>query len=632
MRRTTRHTAAFACLVLLSQSAVASAATEALPSDGPTYAVEHLEIVYDEARTDLPDPESLLATEVWLSPTPSGFVAPRPGAPMEETRLNALPEEARFHASALRSISEAVVRAVEASGIGGILVTVDPEDLAPRSGRDIRAPGRSNLRFLVFWGRIAEVHTVARGERFEGEAEGDRIDRPEHRLLGERSPLAAGDPVRLDVLHEFVARQNRHPGRLVRPRLSPGDEPGTTYLDYEVAELEPWYGFAQISDTGTDETTIWRTRFGFAHHQVTGNEDILRIDYLTGDFDQVHVGIASYEAPLLGSEFWRYRLEGAYSKFDATELGFLLRRFKGTQWHAKAELSWNFWQHDAWFVDAVASARWQSIEVEQVLFEQTNDSDFFVPSVGIRVERRSRTSNLEFEFDYEWNLANLAGTDRAVNPVTIGDSLSFFGRSDPARDWKRIQWHGRLAFFIEPLLFGEDFDDPSTPRTSTLAHEVEIRLDGQTALSNGRMIPEFERIAGGLYTVRGYPQSIAAGDDVYLASIEYRLHLPRLLGFAQPVELPVLGQFRVAPDQVFQNPDWDLILRVFFDAARLEVNRPTGSERSRETLRSTGLGLELVVKRNFSVRIEGGVALDEARGGVVRRWSREYHLVATALF
>ena len=86
------------------------------------------------------------------------------------------------------------------------------------------------------------------------------------------------------------------------------------------------------------------------------------------------------------------------------------------------------------------------------------------------------------------------------------------------------------------------------------------------------------QVVGGLYSVRGYPQSTAVGDDVYLGSAEYRLHIPRLFPIQrEALHIPWIGDFLWAPQQPYGRADWDLILRAFVDAAYTNQNAPSAN-------------------------------------------------------
>ena len=105
--------------------------------------------------------------------------------------------------------------------------------------------------------------------------------------------------------------------------------PGTTRLAYHVAEQKPWLVYAQVGNYGTEGTTEWRERFGFSHNQLTGNDDVLRLDYVTGNFDEVHAGFGSYEVPIWRLDRLRLRGYGSYSEYDASEVGARPARLPG---------------------------------------------------------------------------------------------------------------------------------------------------------------------------------------------------------------------------------------------------------------------------------------------------------------
>jgi hemolysin activation/secretion protein len=203
------------------------------------------------------------------------------------------------------------------------------------------------------------------------------------------------------------------------------------------------------------------------------------------------------------------------------------------------------------------------------------------------------------------------------------------GRSDVTATHTRVaRWETELSFFLEPLLDPEGYNNPATPNTSTLAHEIFLRNWGQ--YSGDRLIPQHERIAGGLRTVRGYPQAFIAGDTVVISRGEYRLHIPRLFPInPDPIELPLIGKFRLFPQQVFGAPDWDLILRAFIDAAQVrQVDIQVGEENV--DVIGLGLGLELQVKSNFIARFDWGNARTATAD--VAKGRNEFYFSVTLIF
>jgi hemolysin activation/secretion protein len=409
--------------------------------------------------------------------------------------------------------------------------------------------------------------------------------------------------------------------------LDPGDLPGTTDVNLRIAENKPWVVYAQYSNTGTTSTTRNRERFGFLHNQATGRDDIFRIDYTTGDFSDVHAVVASYTGPFsLRLPELRFRVAGLYSEFDSSEVGFVDSDFHGEQALGEAQIVYNFFQRHELFVDAYAGARFHVMSVENDQFgssgglEDEENASFLVPKIGVAGERRTRTSRLLFDA----NLAlGITGEDE--------EDLEILGTPEPDDRFTLLRWNGSYAFYLEPLIDRQAWEDPSTPSSSTLAHEVALSFRGQWAFDN-RLVPQYQEIAGGLYTVRGYKQATIARDNLLLGSAEYRLHIPRLFEpDPAPAQVPLLGDFRLHPESVFGRPDWDLVVRFFSDAARaLASDRRSLDDESHETLLSIGAGLELQILRNLNLRADAGRVLSSA--GSAEPGDIRGHLMATLLY
>jgi hemolysin activation/secretion protein len=138
-------------------------------------------------------------------------------------------------------------------------------------------------------------------------------------------------------------------------------------------------------------------------------------------------------------------------------------------------------------------------------------------------------------------------------------------------------------------------------------------------------------VLGGPGTVRGYPQSIVAGDSMLNGSVEYRFHVPLALTAVNPWQLPWIGEFRPGPDARHRLPDWDFVIATFFDYGQTwNENAVPGEEN--ETLASLGLGLELVLRQNFLLRLDYGVALSDVESADVTSGSTEANFAATVRY
>ncbi|HEY5656167.1 MAG TPA: ShlB/FhaC/HecB family hemolysin secretion/activation protein [Myxococcota bacterium] len=612
-----RRAAAAGMLLLAAALSTAPAAAQV---SGPVYPVTAFEIEYALDHPDQVPVEELLDLEVGLRSTPEAYVAPRPVDRTVRMRLSSLPRNARFSAPAIQHISQHIVSTLNRRGYHGVIVSV-PE-IEASSGLDLRPPGRTTLLLRVWTGRVSRLTTVADGERFAGLTTDERTDNAAHDWMRERAPVQPGGARALldvEALEDYAAELSRHPGRRVDVELSAGERPGTTDVNLRVAESKPWYAYAQYANTGTEATTKNRERFGLVHNQLLGRDDILRVDYVTGDFDSVHSAVAEYEAPFtLRAPDWRWSLRGWYSEYDASEVGFSNGRFTGEQFAGDVGLRVNVYQRRELFVDVTAGARFQQMHVKNYLFDDSARATYLVPQLGLAGERNTRTSTLRFALGGEGGLTDTDETDLAI-----------LGRDRPSQDFALLRLDGSYAFYLEPLLDRAAWEDPSTPGSSTLAHEVAVLVRGQWAFGY-RLVPQYQQIAGGLYTVRGYNQAEAAGDNLGLGSLEYRFHLPRIFSpDPTPPEVPGMGEFRTRPQHVWGYPDWDLILRAFTDAAYLTQSDRRDNE-SNELLWSAGAGVELQVLRNLTVRFDWGYVLKTV--GDSERGDTRGHLVATLLY
>ncbi|MDH3404482.1 MAG: hypothetical protein OEP45_12750 [Acidobacteriota bacterium] len=606
--------------------AAAPAAALQLDNERNSYPVSEFVVEYALDHPDHPPIGQVLDLEVGLRATERGFVAPRPVDRTYRMKLSSLPQNARFFPSALQHINWYIVLNYSRRGLDGIFVTV-PE-IEPGTGRDLREEGNTKLRLRIWTGRTADVATLADGDRFGRLGVGERTNHPAHEWILALSPVQPGgkqDLLRIGELNDYAFALSRHPGRRVDAELSPGPQPGTTKVVYRVAENKPWLVYGQYSNTGTSATTKNRQRFGFSHNQLLGRDDSLRLDYVTGDFDEVHGITASYDTPFtLRAPRWRGKVFGGASRFDGTDVGFSLAGFAGREWAAGGQVAHNTFQSGQLFLDVQAGARWQWIEVENDLLGTKGDSNFLLPNLGVVARRDTNTSALQASLNVEGNLGSLANTASGVD-------LDVLGRIDADRSFAILQWDAAFSFYLEPLVNRGAWLDPNTPRSSTLAHELAFGLKGQWAF-DFRLVPNFQQVAGGLYTVRGYPQSATAGDTAVIGSAEYRFHLPRLFRpDPEPPELPVMGTFRARPQQVWGRPDWDLIFRVFFDGGYVHPSGGLAFETS-ESLMGAGGGIELQLLRNLSLRFDAAVALSDLSDGTTEVGDSEFYVVGTVLY
>ncbi len=604
-----------------------------------------LALKYSGSGVGLPSIEELHAVTVTLILTPEGLAVPGEGVSGEEFTIGQLCDGSsrRLSIEAVERVCTSVFGVLNQQGLVGVLVAPDP-DRVDWQTREVFGDEETELSLYVYVAVVGEIRTVASGDRIK---ESDRVNSTKHAAIRRRSPIKpeSEDPTKAYIsrrqIDDYVLRLNRHPGRRVDVAIAPTASRDKAVLDYLVSENRPLTLYTQLSNTGTEDTDVWRERFGLTHTQLTGHDDILSLDYITAGFSEAHAFIASYDTPVFDSERLRFRLYGNYSSFEASDVGLANEQFSGESWTIGAELVYNLFQtrmpgkaqDRALFIDAFAGARWQSIRVNNEVAEVEGDTDIFVPRVGVRAESRNDVESFGATIATEWSMPNVAGTDP--------DELERLGRLNVDDDWTALQFDVGYSFFLEPLLNVEEWRKPRVPSPrgdakrfdpgmSTLAHEIALGVRGQWAFDN-RLIPNAEQVVGGLYTVRGYPESVVAGDSVIVGTIEYRFHVPRALAI-QPEPSHLFGrEFRARPQQQYGRPDWDLVLRAFVDAGHV-VNSDREDYEKDESLVGAGLGAELLLFQNASFRVDWGMALDDVDNQNVKAGSNRFHFVFTLLF
>jgi hypothetical protein len=612
-------------------------ATALVVVDGAIYPLTAVLLEYKYPHPLLPTLNELLDSTIKLGVVDGAYVKARAGVEEVAVKLGDIGKSGpqKIAQSGVLAIYNQLIIQLNSRGIIGVFVVVSAEDMKSRPNPEQKPDGpklldvdedirgtRTSMKFVVVTSVVKEVRTVAMSDA----ATGERVDNPSQQSIREHSPLqpaAAGaaernDLLRKDVLDDYVLRLNRYPGRRVDVALSGTNVPGELNLDYLVSENRSWYAFAQVSNTGTSQTADIRERFGYVNNQLTQRDDTLTLDYMTADFSKSHGIQASYELPFMNLERVRYKVYGSWSEYTASDVGQNLVQFTGTGWSVGNELIMNIFQQRELFIDAIAGLK---VEESQTMGGAGTGLGLFTePYLGLRLERAT-------------DLATTTGGVKVIGFFTGTDmtELEMLGTTSPTRNPIVLQYDFSQSFFLEPLLDPRKFSEGK----STLAHEMFFSVRGQYAFDN-RLVPQAQTVAGGLFSVRGYPESIVAGDSTIIGTMEYRFHIPRIFPVQNdPTKTPFLWNqsFRASPQTVYGRPDWDLIFRAFTDVAQVDISNRQAFE-SHRTLWGAGVGMELQVKQNFNLRADWGIPLNAFEDLGVRTGpdSSRLHFSATILY
>ena len=484
----------------------------------------------------------------------------------------------------------------------------DSREINPHTGEDKRPIDNTSLKLLIWFSEVSELRTIGKGEVIDPEKS---IDNPRHKHIRNASPILPregniqGNLIKRGVLENYLRRLNRHPGRQVNASVSSSGELGGVVLDLLVNEKKPYVIYGQVSNTGTDSTGEWRERLGFIHNQLTGHDDILSIDYVTAEFDDANSVLGSYQIPIIAPNYLKFRVYGSYSEYEADEVGINDVDFSGETVRAGLELIASPFFLGDFYVDFLAGVRWSDIEVDNETIDQSGEAETIIPYIGTAIGKRSQLNSSYLSLTFESNINSISEAER-----------NNLGRLETEDDWYTVRLDSYVNTYIEPLFYNKAWRNRDTWYTSTLAHELGLRLRGQYVLNDDRTIPQEQFIAGGFFSVRGYPESVTNGDNGFVSSAEYRYHLPRSLKPNSVIEdeggTPnrAFDRYNIRPPSVYGRPDWDLIFRTFVDYAQLEPNDEQIGEDSQELL-SAGVGVELQLLSNFNIRLDWGYILEE---------------------
>lgn len=648
-RPTPARVAALLTLGLVSLLAATGAPAQVLLDEAdarPVFPIGNLELEYANAHTDHPPIEDLLPVEVALRPTARGFTAADPEQATEARIFRASgTEPVLLDAEGLVAVLTGVVKRLHDAGYYGVDVRPATRDFDLVEIRDLRAEGRSALTLEIRIGRVGQVRTIATGDRVKSDWKIDNEIHERIRLSSPLQPASVGDEDATDLLdrralEDYLHRLNRHSGRRVEAALSPGEEPGEVVLDYRVLETKPWFVYGQASNTGTNRTSLWQQRYGFSHRQLTDRDDVLSVEYMNTGFDDVNAVAVRYQAPFFGAErpdwmnhrrgdpewlewiprddlpWWgidRLRWEAEFS-WSQSEVGSAATFLNIANDFVKSEgllfggrFIYETYQYRNFFVDLWGGLRLQDLDVKNSSPPTATRGQalLVVPRIGVHAQRNDELSSFTADLDVSAQTNEIDQSNRTA-----------LGRNDSVDRYAQLAFRLNWSSYLEPIVNPKAWRDPATHTSSTLAHELAVSVRSQYTFDDARVIPQANATLGGLYSVRGYPQSIAVGDDVYVGSVEYRFHVPRALPVRrEPLAMPLLGDFRASPQQVYGRPDWDFIFRAFVDVGRAERNEANRLAGERDqTLLSAGVGAELQIFSNVRARVDWAVALEDELG------------------
>ena len=562
---------------------------------------------------DLPTDSTLMQTSVKLYQKDNVYSGSADSKGVEitltleelSTRTGSLTDSARV------SIQNAVVANMNTKGIGGVACLIEPA---------ANAQGTNTMKVVA--AQFGGVRTIASGVR-AGET-GQSINDANQQRIKDESPLKEGDVMKKEVLEDYLYSLSRFPGRTVSAAVSNEPSSAQVVLDYYVQEKKVFDVYAGVSNTGTTETSKFQYRVGLLATQLTNNDDILSIDYQNSNFQDTQSVNSYYDARVGTMQDLRWRLTGQWGQYYSSDLGLAAQDFSGNNWGVQGELIWTFLQKGNSFLDVDAGVKTWGATTENTLLQTNGSATFVTLSAMFNVLSTGDT------WAFQGSFGGMYTTTDASQ-----QSLDELGRTDTSKAFSTINGSVYGSFYLDPFLDSSWSNSQSLYKP--LIHEIFGSVRGQYAFDY-RLTPLSQYTMGGLYTVRGFAQSLTAGDNALVGTIEYRMHLPRMFTPTVPTgSFPSASKpFKWAPDSsTGAAPDWDLVFSTFFDAGTVSSNQAYEFEVN-TPMYSAGVGLDLNVLTNISVGLDWAWALNSIESTTaninVESGSSQFWFTATLVY
>lgn len=601
----------FCAILFRSLSALCQIESErAAEFEPPIYSVSTIALSYDQTH-----PKQVAVSELENIPIPlvsikGVFYKAEHGESLTIHDMNRL-AAIRLSQSGLEQIIDTIDRYLHSKDIHWAVIYVPKNEISV-SGADLRPVGDETLT-LAISAPVVKKTSVSYTER-ENHKLAERIHDKMPVSLPDPSTGYPGDFVNSNLLNHYLRSLNRHPNRRIDLEIGPTGIPGEAALDFVITEKRPYHTYFSMNNNTPRPIHRWQESFGFIHTQLTGNDDIFKLNASTDSFDRFYSFDTSYEAPFYGSFENRWHVSGSFSRFISAEFALPQNLFVGVQFIANAEFISTVAQYDKLFLTVVADLEYRHIHNTGHFFFSSATKNFILPSLSLKAVQLKRETKL---------IASLALQSTASGLFwDVRKGLDNLGRVDLSPNWAIVQGSFYGSFYLESAF-------QKSHEIKHLAHEIVTTFQFQNAFHQ-RLIPQLEGVLGGLYTVRGYPQSTISGDNFYAGSLEYRFHLPKILKPRKNATIRLFGQkLQWAPSEPKGDAEWDFVMRGFYDVGQTTVNQRRHFEKN-YLIMGSGVGAELILWQNLFIRADWAVGLRAANG--ISSGNRQFYFSTTVIF
>ena len=386
----------------------------------------------------------------------------------------------------------------------------------------------------------------------------------------------------------------------LRKDLTDGIERRYADMEFYVREGSPFHGVVEVKNTGTESTDEWRTSITMQHLNLTRHNDILTVNTLSsGDMSSLLSFAASYSRPVNIGNGGAVTIYGGYSDVIAEEIVPEIDLI-GTGWFVCLQGSYNLVSNSRHLLNAALSATYKGVENTLSL------KDCSQPGGAQEQTERVTLVPVAVALNYSSVKPDRLGGRIFLTSQTAFNIGSAAGGSDSDElAVQRIKAQANYvverlqAARIQPL-FGRDTRDGGRSGDWILF----LKADAQIA--SGPLVPAEQKAAGGMDSVRGYPDRDSLGDDGISGTIELRTPLfaslfGRLLDSRQKDDKIETSEEEASHVQFV----------AFLDGAYVSLNEAVEGSATSQSLIGTGVGLRLAVTSHAQLRFDWGFPLSE---------------------
>ncbi len=396
------------------------------------------------------------------------------------------------------------------------------------------------------------------------------------RILDKVPALAEGQVPNFKVVTEQLATVNRSADRRVTPLLRPGKVPGTTEVDLTVEDRSPLHGNLELNNKHGADTTSTRLQGSLRYDNLWQKEHSLGVQVQVSpeNMDEVKVISASYSMPA-GEGLWVFSAIRSRSNT-------LVR------------------QNDMMVVGTGSIYGFRRVLIDS--------SETRTQSLTLGVDYKNITG-INYQTDEVGNIVKAPGGSTCngallCTPIRYAPFSATYSAStiDKQGSWQYGSgWVLGLRGFVGSE---QDFANKrylaqsnfsvlkfDLARTHNLPHGMTLFAKAEGQVSSQPLISDEQFVMGGVDSVRGYLESTFAGDKGLRTSVELRS------GHLAPESWAWLNGLRA---------------HVFLDGAALWLKSPLPEQDSREGLLSTGFGLRVQARKQFSLALDLGWPLHDA--------------------